>query len=249
DQINVEGNQPLLVAGRYGAGNVLYMGFMGTWRWRRVGLRAQYFDRFWIQVVNHLVETRSLQGKRRGFIDTERNEYELSQEVIFTARILDERFEELLLPTVPAQVQSDDGRVRNIELKLLPGQTGQYEATFVPAGTGSFRVSVLLDTDDEESAIEPVSFVVKPPSVESRAYWLNEKLLRDIADASGGQYFTLDQLEELQASVPNIESTTEYNSPPEPIWDVNQRLRYIAFLLPFLLLTVEWAVRKRYKLL
>ncbi len=249
DQINVEGNQPLLVAGRYGAGNVLYMGFNGTWRWRRVGLRAQYFDRFWIQVVNYLVETRSLQGKRRGFIDTERNEYELSQEVIFTARILDERFEELMLPTVPAQIQSEDGRVRNIRLKLLPGQSGQYEATFVPPATGTFRVNVLLDTDDDESAIEPVSFVVKPPSVESRAYWLNEKLLRDIADASGGQYFTLDQLDQLQAAVPNVESATEYNSPPEPIWDINERLRYIAFLLPFLLLTVEWAVRKRYKLL
>ncbi len=48
DNVSEQGNQPLLVIGRYGAGNVVYMGFQGTWRWRRVGLHAQYFDRFWV---------------------------------------------------------------------------------------------------------------------------------------------------------------------------------------------------------
>ena len=46
-----------------------------------------------------------------------------------------------------------------------------------------------------------------------------------------------------------MESSTEYSSPPKPIWDMNPRIRYLTFLLPFLLLTIEWAVRKRYKLL
>ncbi|MCI0359733.1 MAG: VWA domain-containing protein, partial [Planctomycetaceae bacterium] len=30
---SVEGSRPLLVAGRYGSGNTLYVGFNGTWRW------------------------------------------------------------------------------------------------------------------------------------------------------------------------------------------------------------------------
>ncbi len=249
DQINVEGNQPLLVAGRYGAGNVLYMGFNGTWRWRRIGLRAQYFDRFWIQVVRYLVETRSLQGSRRGIVDPDRTDYELGDQVLLTARILNEQFEALNVPSVPALVRADDGRVQNIELKLLPGQEGQYESSFVAQKTGNFQVLVNLPGTDEESGIEPVSFRVKPPSVESRAYWLNEKLLREIAQTSGGQYLTLDQLDQLYDLMPQLDSTTEYSSPPEPLWDISSRLRYLAFLLPLLLLTVEWAVRKRFKLL
>jgi len=249
DQINVEGNQPLLVTGRYGRGNVVYMGFNGTWRWRRVGLRAQYFDRFWIQVVNYLVETRSLQGKRRGIIDIERDEFELGERVVMRASVLNERMEELAIPVIPGQILGEDGRVQNIELKLLPGMSGQYESAVVAQNTGKFKVVVALPGADEETGIEPVSFSVKPPSVESRAYWLNEKALRDIASVSGGQYFRLHELEQIADFLPQLESITEYRSPPKPIWDVNEKLRFLTFFLPFLLLTIEWAVRKKYKLL
>ncbi len=249
DQINAEGNQPLLVAGRYGAGNVLYMGFNGTWRWRRVGLRAQYFDRFWIQVINFLVETRSLQGKRRGLIDTDRRDYELGDNVMLTARVLDERFEEMTLPEIPAVVRDEDGRAQNISLKLLPGQSGEYEARVVAYKTGVFQVVVNLPGADSDSGIEPETWRVKPPGAESRAGWLNEKLLREIADASGGRYLSLDQLDQLAELVPRVETTSEYSSPPRPIWDMNDRIRFLTFLLPFVLLTVEWAVRKKYKLL
>ncbi len=249
DFVNEEGKQPLLVTGRYGRGNVVYMGFNGTWRWRRHGLRAEYFDRFWIQLVNYLVETRSLQGQRRGVVDTDRNEYELGEKVTLSATVLNERMEEMELPVIPARILSADGRVRDLELKLLPGLKGQYEASFVAQSTGTFKLRVALEGVDGETGIEPVSFVVKPPSVESRAYWLDEKRLRDIADASGGQFFTLDQIGEITAVLPQLESTSEYTSPPEPIWDVNNKLRYLTFLLPFLLLTLEWAIRKKYKLL
>ena len=249
DQINIEGNQPLLVSGRYGRGNIVYMGFNGTWRWRRVGLRAQYFDRFWIQVVNYLVETRSLQGKRRGMIDTDRNEYELGDKVTLIASVLTEQMEQLTVPRIPARIQSEEGRVQDIELKLLPGQSGQYESSFVVQNTGTFRITVNLAGANDETGIEPVSYVVKPPSVESRAYWLDEKRLRDIAEASGGQYFTLDQLEQISDVLPQLDTTSEYSSPPEPIWDVNEKLRYLTFMLPFILLTIEWAIRKKYKLL
>ena len=249
DFVDAEGNQPLLVTGRYGRGSVVYMGFNGTWRWRRHGLRAEYFDRFWIQLVNYLVETRSLQGKRRGVLDADRNEYELGDKITFSASVLNERMEEMEIPSIPARLQSEDGRIRNFDLKLLPGLKGQYEASLVAQNTGAFKVFVALPGVDEDSGIEPISFVVKPPSVESRAYWLDEKRLRDIADASGGKFFTLDQLDQISELLPQLESTSEYTSPPEPIWDINNKLRYFAFLLPFLLLTVEWAVRKKYKLL
>ncbi len=249
DQLNVEGNQPLLVAGRYGAGNVLYIGFNGTWRWRPVGVRAQYFDRFWIQVVNYLVETRSLQGKRRGMLNTDRRDYELGDEVMLTARVLNERFEELTIPEIPSVVRDDEGRTQHVSLKLLPGQSGEYEARFVAHKTGAFQVVVNLPGADTESGIEPVSYRVQAPGIESRAYWLNEKLLREIAEASGGKYLSLAQLDQLEELVPRLDTTTEYSSPPKPLWDMNRRIRFLTFLLPFLLLTIEWAVRKKYKLL
>ena len=251
DQYTDDGNQPLLVAGRYGAGNVLFFGFNGTWRWRRVGTRAQYFDRFWIQVVQFLVESRSLQGSRRGIIDADRKEYEMGDRVTLTARALNEQFEPLQVTALNARVHQDQGSVQSIPLKPLPGQAGEYEASFVAQALGNFQASLELPGTDPNNSQETTStaFRVKPPSVESRSSWLNEKLLREIADASGGQYASLAELDTLIEQIPLKESTTEYASPPEPVWNLSQRLRYLAFLIPFVLLSVEWIIRKRYKLL
>ena len=248
DQVSAEGNQPLLVSGRFGAGSVLYLGFQGTWRWRPIGLQAQYFDRFWIQVVRFLVETRSLQGSRRGFIDREKTEYELGERVTLVARLLDEQFKPSKEPTFDATIKSNDGREQTIKLKLLPNQEGRYEGAFPATRIGAYEATVKLG-DGSEKLIDPVSFRVVSPSAESGSYWLNEKLLRDISERSGGQYFRLDSIKKLPEVLPNTVERFTFNSPPEPLWDASPKLRWMVFLLPVVLLTIEWAARKWYKLL
>lgn len=248
DQVSAEGNQPLMVSGRFGAGSVLYLGFQGTWRWRPIGLQAQYFDRFWIQVVRFLVETRSLQGSRRGFIDREKTEYELGERVTLVARLLDEQFKPSKEPTFDAMIKSEDGREQSIKLKLLPNQEGRYEGTFSATRIGAYSATVKIG-DGTEKLIDPVTFRVVSPSAETGSYWLNEKLLRDIADRSGGQYFRLDSIQKLPEVLPNTVERFTFNSPPEPLWDASQKLRWLIFFLPVVLLSVEWALRKWYKLL
>ena len=248
DQVNEEGNQPLIVAGRYGAGNVLYFGFNGTWRWRRVGVQAQYFDRFWIQVVRFLVETRSLQGSRRGVVDPDRTEYELGDQMTFTARFLNEQFEPLQQMSVPGIISTDDGQTREIEFKMLPGQDGQYDVRTIANAVGTYTVMVNLPGADAD-AVEPVNFRVVAPSAEARANWLNEKILRDLADTSGGAYVSIDDLSTLVDRIPAKTTVTETKTPPQPLWDVNNLLRYFTFGFPIVLLAFEWAIRKWYRLL
>ena len=248
DQVSADGNQPLLVSGRFGAGSVLYLGFQGTWRWRPIGLQAQYFDRFWIQVVRFLVETRSLQGSRRGFIDREKTEYELGERITLVARLLDEQFKPSKKPTFDAKIKSDDGREQTIKLKLLPNQEGRYEGTFPASRVGAYEATVKIG-DESEKLIDPVTFRVVSPSAETGSYWLNEKLLRDIADRSGGQYFRLDSIRKLPEVLPNTVERFTFNSPPEPLWDASSTLRWLIFLVPVVLLSIEWALRKWYKLL
>ena len=250
DQVNAEGNQPLLVAGRYGAGSVLYMGFQGTWRWRPVGVQAQYFDRFWIQVVRYLVETRSLQGSRRGFIDVEKTEFELGDRILLVGRVLDEQFKPSTQAIHKAIVKTDDGRTQTVEMKLLPNQEGSYEGTFVAQRIGSFEATIDLGSGSSDGKlIDPIPFRVVPPSAESGAFWLNEKMLREIADQSGGKYFRLEQIDQIPELLPTMITRAEFNSLPKPLWDGNWILRWGMFILPVLLLSIEWIIRKWYKLL
>ena len=245
DQVNAEGNQPLMVAGRYGAGTVLYMGFQGTWKWRPLGLQAQFFDRFWIQVVRFLVETRSLQGTRRGFIDIERTEFELGDRITLIGRILDQQFQPSSEPEVNALIRSGDGRSQKIVMKRLPQQEGRYEGTFVAQRVGNFEATIELpENGEEDKLIDPISFRVVPPSAESGAFWLNEKLLAEIATLSGGKYYRLEELESVPSDLPTMITRAEFNSPPEPLWDLSPLLRWLAFSLPVVLLSIEWIIRK-----
>ena len=249
DEVNMDGNQPMLVSSRYGAGSVLYMGFNGTWRWRRVGLQAQFFDRFWIQLVRYLTETRSLSGSRRGTIDSNRKEYELGDEVVLLARALDEQFEPLKTPSLDAVIVSEDGVTQVQKLKLLPDGSGTYEGSFPAQRTGNFRVDLKLPGVTDDELIKQIAFDVKPPRVETKAFWLNEKMLNDIATASKSKVYQPSDIERLVADLPALTTKTEINSTPVPLWDFNRWLRWLAFTLPVVLLAIEWTLRKKFKLL
>jgi hypothetical protein len=249
DQPSLEGNQPMLVDGRFGSGTVLYFGFQGTWRWRQVGLQAQYFNSFWIQTIRYLIEHRSLQGNRRGFVDADRTEYELGSSVLLLANLVNEEFKPAQDESINAIVTDEDGRQQKISLQRVPGQEGKYETNFKATRVGSFTVALDMATDADKNLFEPATFRVTPPTIETSATWRNEKLLRDIAEQSGGKYFSIENLDQVAAVLPDLESRIEFDSPPQPLWDLNRWLRGLAFLFPVLLLTIEWALRKWYKLL
>ena len=248
DQSGLEGNQPLMVTGRYGKGTVLYLGFQGTFRWRPVGVQAQYFDRFWIQVVRFLVETRSLQGARRGYLDVDKSEFELGERITLVGEMLDQDFRPSTQPVHTVQIRSDDGRTQEIEMKLIPNTEGRYEGGFSAQRTGSYEARYQVSGLDADS-LEPIAFRVVPPSAESSAFWLNEKLLIEIAEQSGGKYLPLTELESLPDELPTLITRAEFNSPPKPLWDSSNLLRWLVYLLPVMLLTTEWIMRKWYKLL
>jgi von Willebrand factor type A domain len=227
--------RPLLVAGRYVRGNTVFMGFNGTWRWRRMGRQAQFFDRFWIQIIRYLAETRDLQGLRRGVVEPERDEYELGDRMVFHGRFQDPRFEPLVLPAVDGSVTAGDGEVTPISFKPLEGLPGEYETVMAASKIGEFTIKVNLPGASESEGIEPITFRVAPPSVES--------------DASGGKYLCLAEIGKLPELISTDVSEIEWLDRPEPLWDQTQMLRMFCFSTLLLLLTVEWAVRKGFKLL
>ena len=163
---------------------------------------------------------------------------------------MNEQFQASEEATYPARITNQDGRVQNVDMQLLPGGNGQYEGNVIASRTGIFQATIALDDGSEaEKLIEPITYRVVPPKVESSAFWLNEKLLREIADKSGGKYFRLDELDQLPEELPKRVQRVAFKSPARPLWDWNRYFRFFAFLLPVVLLSAEWAIRKWYKLL
>ena len=248
DQVSAQGKQPLIVSGRAGSGTFLYLGFQGTWRWRPPGIQAQFFDRFWIQLTRFLIENRSLQA-RRGFIDTDKTEYQRNERITLIARVTDSELNPATDPKINVNIRNEDGQKQVVELLLRPEQPGNYEGSTIARFTGAYTAEIDLGEAETGGQQIQAKYQVSPSDVENGVKWLNERLLRDIAEQSGGEYFQLYELSELSKKIPDKTKRVVFKSPPKPLWDVTWLLRILFFLLPVILLTTEWGLRKWYKLL
>lgn len=237
--------RPLLVAGQYGSGRSLYLGFNSTWRWAKLG--EKYFDQFWIQSVRYLLEGRVLGGKKRGRLATDRDTYPLGTRVVVNASLFTPTFEPLSLPSVDALVRGRPGTApANVELRPIANRPGQYEGSFVASQLGINEIEISLPAAGQ--ATQPVRLnrqvQIEAPRVEFADPRLNRALLLDMAERSGGTYVPLADIFQIVEKIPDRRETVVVRETPKPLWDTSR----VLFLL-VALLTVEWAIRKRYQLL
>ena len=239
------GSRPLLVAGQYGSGRTIYMGFNGTWRWRKVGHNAEYFKRFWIQTTRYLIEGRSLEGRRRGYVEADKSRYQLGDKVEITVRDLkDENFTPYALEEITVIVTSEGEQPVERVLKKVPNQDGVYQGKHTVKSTGRHVVQVQMPTSTGIPPTVQTAYDVTLPTVETNEVALNKPLLVELAKASGGGYYDIDEISKIPARIPEKIRHSEFPDKPRLLWDTNRLL-----LLLVALLSIEWAMRKGFKLL
>ena len=236
--------RPLLVTGQFGTGRTTYLGFDGTWRWRTKGLDAEFFKRFWVQTTRYLVEGRSLAGKRRGQIETERFQYQIGDKIRLTATLREKNFEWMNDEKVKGILTYPNGEKKEISFDLLQNQKGIYETTVVAVNEGAYDVLIALEGDNNEMVNINSNFMVVFPFQEIKETWLDSDKLKAIAVTTGGGYYNPDEIAAIPDAIPDLSRNLSYDSPPMPIWD-----NRIVFIVLVLLLVFEWAFRKKYKLI
>ena len=239
-----DGPRPLVVAGQYGAGRTLYMGFHSTWRWRK--LAEGHFDRFWVQAIRFLVEGRLVGGKRRGRIITDRDVYPVGSRVAVTARLYDAAFEPLEAPTVLAVVRTSAGAPPlETPLKMVSGRPGRYEGSIMATRLGVNDIAVTLPGDKGGKPVRVTKQItVQMPQGEFADPRLARPLLVDVAERSGGRYFEMSDADQIADAIPDRRETLTVREKPRNLWDTSHLL-----ILLVALLTLEWALRKRYRLM
>ena len=240
---NVE--RPLLVTGKYGAGRTVYLGFEGTWLWRQSGREGEFFKRFWIQTVRYLVEGRSLGGKRRGIIETDKPKYQIGDQVLLTAKLQTTDYQPVTKDEIPALLDVPGQEPQEINFtKATEEDAGTYQVTIPATQPGGHSVKITLPGDDGGPAEITSDFTVTLPLRETLQTFLNRPALINLARATGGEYFDVNQAGSLLESVPDRTRRLEIQSTPKPLWDTNRML-----LLFVILLSIEWILRKRFKLI
>ena len=151
--------------------------------------------------------------------------------------LLDPDFEPSLTADVEAILKSPSGKVTTLKLPSSLDLEGRFALDYIPVESGEYSLSINVKFADDSVLTDKVAFLAAEASGETGTLPLNDRLLKDVARITGGEYFSWQDtpLKELKLSsnVPVIQSRTYlFNS-----WWI--------MLIIISLLCLEWFLRRR----
>ena len=244
--------QPLIVGMRFGQGRVVAILTDTLWRWRLAASgwssdRSPY-DTFWVQLMDWLIPKE--QDKHNGNrieLFTERTNYLLGERPEVRAIVRTPVSGAQLPATLPLRIRTPDDKVFDYVLKAATLQTpggkpvSGYRAEVDPNMPGVFLAQSSVTLDGSEATSE-TRFVVNRPPTEITGKPLNRDLLRHIADATGGRFYSMEDWDAWPRDL-HFKQQQFSRVQLEDLW--NNPLLLGSLLL---LITAEWVVRKSWNL-
>ena len=220
-----------------------FIGFDSTYRWRY--LSEDYFDGFWARLVDRVGRNKALGGRFPFQVHLGKGVYRVGDRVSVGVRYTDpaalaeasELAAELEIAGQPPEplrfekVPDDPGLLT----ATLPGRAGRC----LFAAGSSRRPRRDLGSGVRVST---TTFRVEPPRREIDEPSLNRPLLTELARLTGGRVFDLADVRRLDDAIPMREVTRTLETRDE-LWDAP--LLFIAIIVS---LTVEWVLRKMYRM-
>jgi len=235
--------QPLIAVRKYGAGEVVYLGFNETWRLRR-RYGDRYYRQFWSQLIYRLGMSHALGAEKRFEVRSERQQYRVEETATVSIRAYDENFETLTSDKITGNVlqgeiviPGDPPQTRTLEIPML--RQGEFEARVPVYVPGEYTVKV---TDPITRKVSEVRFDVSGLSAERRSGVRNQQMEQQLATATGGRSYDITEVSKLVDDI-RIEPVIETSVRTRPLW--NTPFWFIG--LVGLMLT-EWLLRKLVRL-
>ncbi len=240
-QRNQFGPAVLMAAQPVGSGRTVFLGFDTTWRWR--GPAEMYFNRFWVQTVRYLAQSRRQGASKRGMITVDPERIDAGEPFKIEARVLGESFAPWHEQQVAATIDLPDGSQLAPTLEAIPGREGWFAARAVIQQDGLATIRVALPGAGAQDAL--VKRVrVHRSDLEMRGLRQKAELLKQIANETGAEYVALDEAGRLPDMIQKATQVKVTRGPDEDLWDTWWTLAALATLL-----CIEWAVRRRNHLL
>ena len=203
---------------------------------------AMYYPLFWGQVIQRMALAHLLGGSKRTQLSVDKQHYNSGDKVTVFARLYDEAFAPVKLPSVnastslqPASGQPETPK-QSVQLRALPDQPGMYRGEFVAAAPGNYKFSV------ESDSATSLDYAVSKPRFELGETAMNEPLLKEMARISGGAFSREEDLADLPSKL------SEKDERITRVVDAEFWSSPIYFLLVAGVAATEWLLRKRYNL-
>lgn len=232
------GAAPVVAVQRFGRGRTMVFAGEASWRWRMLAPSTdRTYERFWRQTMRWLGGG----APERVTLLTEGGRSE-GEALHIEVAAADERFAPLADARVRVRVRNPDGDEHEHEASPRPGRPGRYVVEVRPGGSGVHRVTAVVEHGGGALAPEPAAVLVGRADPELSEPRRDDRLLRALAQASGGRSFELGGVAGLADAV-----RAGLGPPPAPVvrdaWD-----SVWGFLAIVGLLSAEWGLRRRWGL-
>lgn len=242
----LERSRALIAQQFYGLGQVYWLGFDSTWRWRhRVG--DQHHHRFWGQMARTAAQNKASAGNEFVKFGLESSDVQAGQDVVFRARwtppLLARRPDvKAKVAVFPRHDAKPDQPLATIDLTPDPARPALHLGRWLAPTAGEYRAVLKIDGPplggpaDKEIAAD---FVVRGPLTKELAdVTASRALLDQMAQVSRGKFLLPHQLSELPKLIQpedlSLSETHEYT-----LFD-----HWLLLALLCGLLTAEWVLRK-----
>ncbi len=233
------GQDPLLVSLETGKGRTIAFGGE-TWIWGRGGDEGRLaFFRFWRQAILWMAHRENETGDEVR-LKLEKRRVAVGEKLELTAAALNSKKEAITdaeFTTTVTRTDSPDAKPETVQI-FPQGESakGFYSALGKP---GEYQVEVIAKQGTKELGRAKAKFNVYQDDRELENPAADRKLLRDIAEITGGQSVTTEALGKQLASL-DTSATERVSLSEKRIWD-----NWIFFLIFTAILTLEWWLRKR----
>jgi hypothetical protein len=237
------GRHVLIAMQLYGPGRTVFVGCDSTYRWRY--LHEEYFDGFWARLIDRVGRSKVLGGRFPFTLATDKTTYRVGDRVALRAQFVEATDMASSLASLSGEVEVGDQAPVAVTLDPVPGDATAFEATFPAAAAGAYTVRVVPTAQVEFEGgprAATLNFRVEPPRQELDEPGLERALLDALARETNGAVFSLASSNELPPAI-KIRQVTRTLELRNEIWDAP-----LLFGGVMLLLTLEWVLRKIYRM-
>lgn len=235
---SVQTEKPLLAV--YDDGNKKMAVSLGTgmWQWKLQEAARYGNHEVYDELVQKLVQFLSIDENKKQFrVKPGQDFFTEGERVFFDVEIYDEIFESLEGQPYGLSITNETDETQNFNFVFGSGNK-TASTTTLPAGTYSYTASTSVGGKRLEDKGE---FVVNALQLELKQLQADHDILRRVSDKSGGKYYHLSQLDELESELLDSDFQGIIHS------DVNrQPLISVLWVLLLIagLLAMEWVLRK-----
>jgi len=236
---NIKTSKPLIAAGIINGKKTGIIFGEGIWKWR---LYDYYFNRShkeFSELVVQLTQFLALRENEDNFMIDYKPAYEEIGDVVMKAEVYNEAFEKITNNTeVTILIKNEQGNELNFTFDVT-GEEFLLNAGKLPVGNYSFQA---MATVGSQTYTEEGNFRVSSVNLENVLTRANHRMLYQLANQSGGDFFLPEQADRLSRELADSEQLKPVTYFQSMIYEL-LNLRWLFFVI-LLLLSMEWFLRK-----